>query len=218
MQTTRQIMANAVRLTSSLDDPLRNKKIRELQIRLIKVDAAALKAIIAKPIEDFREEERGQHTSPSFQNNFSQGPGTLRGRRSAAPEADLLVLASIETDTPQPQNPKRKPEGHREAGLSPPAKRAHRIFVDLTEDSDDENEPPEEQLPQANLKAKSPAEQKILVRKPTLDTAPGNSFVDFTESADEDEEEGPMFSSKPLRIPGIQLGGRGKGRSPKSYH
>lgn len=135
-------MSSAIRLTSSLNDPLRNKKVREIQIKLIKYDEAALRELIAKPIEQFAEEESRQRALPSLNLNVSRGPGRLRGRRSAAPDPPSEnvsplqeLLPSIETNGSFPRDPKRK---EREAGLSPPVQRAHRVFVDLTEDSDDE--------------------------------------------------------------------------------
>lgn len=49
----RELMADAIRITHCMDDPLRNKKIREMQKALIKDDLERLKAVIDMPIEDF---------------------------------------------------------------------------------------------------------------------------------------------------------------------
>ncbi|KAH6715975.1 hypothetical protein DL95DRAFT_274766, partial [Leptodontidium sp. 2 PMI_412] len=49
----RDLMADAIRITDCMDDPLRNKKIREMQKKLIRNDMAGLENLINTPLEEF---------------------------------------------------------------------------------------------------------------------------------------------------------------------
>ena len=64
----RELMADAIRITRCMDDPLRNKKIREMQKALIKDDLERLKAVIGMPIEDFDAPVASQNGPIGMQN------------------------------------------------------------------------------------------------------------------------------------------------------
>lgn len=101
----RDLMADAIRITDCMDDPLRNKKIREMQKKLIRNDMAGLENLINTPLEEFE----SKVTSSEATSNKEEGEGAV-----LKPATNMQVgIAGDVVSNPAPED--KRAENIREA-------------------------------------------------------------------------------------------------------